>query len=130
MKKPGRAALKPSHKPVLVFLVKCLVLWGAALLVVSRFSFIDDGGVDLTIWTLQRAFGLLGQHVERVGSSISAAGTSIEIVSDCSPHMPFLIYAAVILAFPSTWRQRLLGLVFGAVVIHLFNTLRIMSLIW
>jgi exosortase/archaeosortase family protein len=44
--------------------------------------------------------------------------------------MPFLIFAGVVLAFPSTWRQRLVGLLFGALVIHAFNTLRIITLIW
>jgi len=65
-----------------------------------------------------------------VGSALSVGGANVEIVSDCSPHMPFLIFGAVILAFPSSWRRRLLGLVLGAVAIHLFNTLRIITLIW
>jgi exosortase/archaeosortase family protein len=64
-----------------------------------------------------------------MGSSLYVAGTSVQIVSDCSPHMPYLIYAAVVLAFPAPWRRRLTGLVAGAVVIHVFNTARILALI-
>ena len=64
-----------------------------------------------------------------MGSALYVANTSIAIVSDCSPHMPYLIYAAVVLAFPATWRQRLFGLVTGALVIHAFNTIRILVLI-
>ena len=33
------------------------------------------------------------------------------------------------LATPATWRQRLIGLLLGAVVIHLFNVLRILALV-
>ena len=130
MSKSGSRPVRRGHRPVVAFLLKCFLFWGVALLLVSRFSFIEEWGVNLTVHTLQLAFGLLGQGVARQGSSIQALGSSVQIVSDCSPHMPFLIYGAVILAFPSSWRQRLLGLLFGALVIHLFNTIRIITLIW
>jgi exosortase/archaeosortase family protein len=130
MKKPGKAATRADRKPVVMFLIKCLLYWGATLWLVSRFSFVENAGINLTIATLQRVMGALGQPIQRAGSAIYASGASIEIVSDCSPHMPFLIFAAVILAFPSSWRQRSLGLLFGAAVIHVFNTVRIMTLIW
>jgi exosortase/archaeosortase family protein len=115
---------------VWVFLLKCLVFWGIALLVVSRFSFVEEAGIGLTVATLQHTLGLLGQSVTRSGPALFTGGASVEIVADCSPHMPYLIFAAVILAFPSSWKQRALGLLFGAVVIHVFNTVRILTLIW
>jgi exosortase/archaeosortase family protein len=130
MKKVGKRATASSQRPGVVFLVKCLAYWASALLLVSRFSFVEEWGVNLTLFTLQKTMGLFGQHIERAGSALYTRNASIEIVSECSPHMPFLIYAAVILAFPSTWKQRGVGLLFGGVVIHLFNTLRIMTLIW
>jgi exosortase/archaeosortase family protein len=130
MKKSGKHPQQPGHRPVLVFLIKCLIFWGVALFIVSRFSFVEEAGIRLTVATLQRAFALIGQKVERSGSALYTGDASVEIVSDCSPHMPFLIFAAVILAFPSSWKQRALGLLFGAIVIHLFNTIRIMTLIW
>lgn len=128
MKKPRRAA--SAHKPVLFFLVRCLAYWGIALLVVSKIPAVEEAGIDLTLRTLQGVLALFQQRVERHGSALFAGGTSVEIVSECSPHMPYLIFAAVVLAFPATWRQRLIGLVLGALVIHIFNTIRILTLIW
>ena len=128
MKTPRR--LGSSHKSVLLFLVRCFAYWGLALWGVGRFKQIEEWGTGLTLATLQIAFRAVGQQVHRVGSTLSVGGANVEIVSDCSPHMPFLIFGAVILAFPSSWRRRLLGLVLGAVAIHLFNTLRIITLIW
>ena len=130
MKKPAKRSAPSSRRLVVAFLLRCLVYWGLTLWLVSRFTVIEETGINLTVGTLQLAFGAIGQKVVRAGSALSTGGSSVEIVSDCSPHMPFLIFAGVILAFPSTWRQRLIGLVFGAVIIHLFNTLRIMALIW
>jgi len=119
-----------NNRPVIVFLVKCLVFWGVALLLVSRVPAVENAGIRLTIASLQGVFGLLGQAVMRQGDAIYALGTSVQIVADCSPHMPFLIFAAVILAFPSSWRQRGLGLLLGAIAIHVFNVIRIVTLIW
>lgn len=120
----------PNRRPVLMFLLRCLVYWGLALLVVSRVPAVEEAGVNFTLGTLQLVYGAFGRNVVRHGSSLSVGGAGIEIVSECSPHMAFLIFAAVILAFPSTWRQRLVGLALGAIVIHLFNTVRIVTLIW
>lgn len=110
--------------------MKCLLFWAAALLLVSRVPQVEHAGVNLTLSTLQAVMGVFHQKVDRMGSTLFAAGTSVEIVSECSPHMPYLIFAAVVLAFPATWRQRLLGLLLGAVVIYVFNTVRIISLIY
>ncbi len=120
----------PSRPPVVMFLVRCVLYWGAMLWAVSRVPAVERTGIALTVGTLQLAFGALGQTITRSGNALYTRGASVEIVSDCSPHLPFLIYAAVVLAFPAGWRQRLLGIAFGAVVIHLFNTVRIMTLIW
>lgn len=113
-----------------MFLVRCVLYWCAMLWLVSRVPAVERTGIAWTVSTLQAAFGLLGQSIERLGNSLHTRGASVEIVSDCSPHLPFLIFAAVVLAFPAGWRQRALGILFGAVVIHLFNTIRIMTLIW
>jgi len=121
--------VKSVNRPVVVFLLKCLVFWAVALLLVSRVPVVERAGIELTVASLQGACKVVNQEVQRHGNAIFAVGTSVEIVSDCSPHMPYLIFAAVILAFPSSWKQRLLGLLFGAVVIHVFNVVRIITLI-
>src|SRR5262245_62781127 len=127
----ARAArsIASARRVVFAFLLRCLAYWGAALLLVSRVPAIDEAGVRLTLGTLQGLFGLMHIPVDRSGSALFVGGTSVEIVSDCSPHMPYLMFAAVVLAFPTTWRRRLVGLLVGAVVIHVFNTIRIAALI-
>ena len=118
-----------ARRAVLGFMLRCLAYWAAALALVSRVPAVDRAGISLTVSTLQFVLGLFRQPVQRVGNALFVAHTNVEIVSDCSPHMPYLIYAAVVLAFPATWRQRGWGLVAGAIVIHAFNTTRILALI-
>jgi exosortase/archaeosortase family protein len=130
MKTRHKRSGSPTRRPVVVFLIKCVVYWAAALLVVTRVPAIEEGGIRLTLGTLQLVMGAFGTQVRRMQSSLFVAGTGVEIVSECSPHMPFLIFAGVILAFPATWRQRAIGLLLGAATIHAFNTIRIMTLVW
>ena len=129
MRSDRRRTVGPGN-PVALFLLKCLAYWTVALWLVARLPWVEEWGVGLTLGTLQQVLGVLHQPVTRTGSALSTAGASVEIVSDCSPHMPFLIFAAVVLAFPASWRQRAIGLALGAVIIHTFNTVRILTLIW
>src|SRR2546422_1855845 len=125
---PGRPATV-ARGAVLGFLLRCLVYWGAALALVSRFPQVERAGVSLTVVTLQLVLWMFRLPVQRFGSGLSVGGASVQIVADCSPHMPYLIYAAVVLAFPASWRQRLIGLVAGAVVVHALHTPRLPTLI-
>src|SRR5438046_10041834 len=99
--KPPRM-LGSSHKSVLLFLVRCLAYWALALWGVARFKQIEEWGTGLTLATLQIAFRAVGQQVHRVGSTLSVGGANVEMVSDCSTHMPILIFGAVILGFSSS----------------------------
>ena len=122
-------AAASAHKAVFTFLGRCIAYWVAALLLVSRVPAVENAGIWITVHTVQLVLGVFGIPLHRIGAALFVGGARIEIVSDCSPHMPYLIYAAVVLAFPARWRDRLIGLAVGAVVIHVFNTIRIFALI-
>ena len=117
------------HRAVVGFLVRCILYWGIGLFLVSRVPAIESTGIEITVATVEKAFAWTGQTVARTGNSLMAGSASVSIVGDCSPHIPYLIFAAVVLAFPSTWRQRGIVLVAGAILIHVFNTLRSIALI-
>jgi exosortase/archaeosortase family protein len=129
MKSKASRGAPGSRRAVVLFLGRCIVYWGLALWAVSRLPGVDRTGIALTIRTLQVVLRLFHVPVERMGAALYVGGASVEIVADCSPHMPYLLFAAVVLAFPATWRQRLAGIVVGAIVIHAFNTIRILALI-
>jgi exosortase/archaeosortase family protein len=129
MAQPRRQPTGSPRAAILGFLLRCVAYWSVALFAVSRLPVIEETGIRLTLGTLQLAYRAIGQDVVRSGNLLIAGGTSVSIVSDCSPHVPFLIFAAVVLAFPTSWRQRALGIVAGGLVIHVFNTIRIMALI-
>ncbi len=53
----------------------------------------------------------------------------VEIISECTGLFEMAIYAACVLAFPTSWRSRSLGLLFGIPAIYAFNILRIICLL-
>jgi len=71
---------------------------------------------------------LLGQHVIVNGVVLTAGNHAVSIQNGCNGIEAVVFLIAAILAFPATWRQRLLGLVASVVVIQLLNLARVITL--
>ncbi len=71
---------------------------------------------------------LLGQHVAVSGVVLTAGSHAVSIQNGCNGIEAVVFLIAAILAFPATWRQRLLGLVASVVVIQLLNLARVVTL--
>jgi exosortase/archaeosortase family protein len=125
--RPSARSVQRRASPLRIVAV-CLAWWTATLWLVSRVPQVEAAGVTLTIATVRGLLRLTGLPVTLVGHVLSVRGIGFEIAPDCSPHLPFLVFAGGVLAAPATWRQKALGLVLGAVLIHAFNTLRILAL--
>ena len=63
-----------------------------------------------------------------IQSQVSGFGVAIE--AGCNAVEACIVLAAAILAFPSPWRHKMLGLVMGMIVVQAFNILRIISLFY
>ena len=55
-------------------------------------------------------------------------GFAVSIEAGCNGVEAMLIYFAAVLAFPASWRSRLLGVVLGFVAIQLVNLVRVVAL--
>lgn len=117
-----------SH-PLTRFVVLCVLYWAAALAAVSLVPALESASIEVTLATVHALFATVGIEVSRAGDTLLAGGTGVRIVSDCSPHMAWLLFAGAVLAFPAPWPRRLVGLVAGLAAIHLFNVIRIAGLI-
>jgi exosortase H (IPTLxxWG-CTERM-specific) len=63
------------------------------------------------------------------GTYIQFGSFGVEIISECTGLFEVAIYTACVLAFPTSWRKRGLGLLFGIPAIYAFNILRILCLL-
>jgi len=70
----------------------------------------------------------LGQHVTVSGVILAAGSHAVSIQNGCNGIEAVVFLIAAILAFPATWRQRLIGLVAAIALIQLLNLVRVVTL--
>jgi len=63
------------------------------------------------------------------GTTIQFGTFGVSIISECTGLFEMVIYSSCVLAFPTSWRNRGLGLLFGIPTIYAFNVLRILCLL-
>ena len=71
---------------------------------------------------------LLGQHGQATGLHVSSSICNFRIIGECTAYYPLSIFVAAVLAFPSPWRRRILGVLLGVPVMLLINQVRLISL--
>lgn len=59
-----------------------------------------------------------------------SSGTAVAIAPGCNGVEAMIVLAAAVLAFPASWKQKLIGLAIGIVAIQALNIVRIISLFY
>jgi len=62
------------------------------------------------------------------GQVLSSPRFAVTIYNGCNGLEAILVFVAGVLAFPASWRARLLGVVLGVVAVQLLNIVRVVSL--
>jgi exosortase H (IPTLxxWG-CTERM-specific) len=89
-----------------------------------RFRYVNE----CNSWLCGALLRGIGIHADRSGTSLALPGGGLEIVSECSGIHAFILFAAAVLAFPTTWGARLRGLAAGLPFLFAVNVLRLVSL--
>ncbi|HEY3173504.1 MAG TPA: exosortase H [Thermoanaerobaculia bacterium] len=77
-----------------------------------------------------RILNSLGERAEVVGTEIRSSSFGVNIENGCNGVETALLFGAAVLAFPASWKRRLLGLLAGFVAIQVLNLLRVITLFW
>jgi exosortase/archaeosortase family protein len=112
------------------FILRLLLAWGAAWALVALVPSIQAATVTATAWSFARALAAVRLEVAQSGSSVEAAGVSLEIVPECTPLVPILLLIGAIAAYPASLRARAAGLALGAAGLWAFNLLRLVTLLF
>lgn len=72
---------------------------------------------------------LLGLECRLDGNALVLAGKTFTVAESCTGSFVFFLVAAVILAFPASWKEKLCGLGGGFVTVFLLNLLRTLSIV-
>jgi archaeosortase B (VPXXXP-CTERM-specific) len=124
---------RPLANPTWRFLVLFAVYLGAAgaLLPILLRTFPAINQL-LVRTTAAIEYALLVPFTDRTSlanTTVHFGAFGVEIIAECTGLFEIVIYAACVLAFPTSWRNRGLGLLFGIPTIYAFNILRIICLL-
>jgi exosortase H (IPTLxxWG-CTERM-specific) len=73
---------------------------------------------------------VIGEPITVNGTAISGGGFGVNIENGCNGIETALLFVSAVLAFPATWRSRLLGAAAGLAAIQVINLVRVVSLFW
>lgn len=122
-----------GKRPVFEF-VGFFVIFMASFYYISTRSIVDKRVIPNYMRFNARAsaavLNLLGEGASVHGTSVSSPRYSVDIRHGCDAIEPSALFIAAVLAFPSTLRSKLPGLVAGTVVLALINLVRIVSLFY
>jgi archaeosortase B (VPXXXP-CTERM-specific) len=95
----------------------------------SELAFAFRGLETLTARLQVQVLGLLTDDVSHAGRLVVFRDQPGLIIEECTGLSEMLIFAATVLAFPTRFRNKLVGLAFGLPLIYAFNVLRISALL-
>lgn len=119
------------YRRELGFLILFVLILGASFTLIS-WNPVNDRVIEPFTAAIARAGGatlnLLGQQTTMNGTVIRSERFAVNIRNGCNGVEAMLIYFAAVLAFPATWKSRLLGVGLGFVAIQLVNLVRVVAL--
>ena len=83
---------------------------------------------DLTAGVLGFILSVFGLDVVTNGSTVRLDGFGMEIVDERTGIYEMLVYAAAVLAFPTTIRKKVIGIALGTPLLAVLNMARLISL--
>jgi len=124
---------KPPQLSIKRFALSYLVLMGAFFLLIGLKPIQDI--IDLNgcysrgvVILTSKILLLLGIPTTCQGSVIRLPSIALDVRFGCNGLEAIMIYAVAVIAFPSSWKKKLMGILGGFVVIQAINILRIVSL--
>jgi len=72
---------------------------------------------------------LVSDEAKLSGNFVQLGSFSVQIIAECTGIFEALIFLAAVLAYPTSWAKKLVGIGLGVPVLYAFNVLRILVLL-
>lgn len=135
-KKKREKKVKASHDISLKrFVIIYLILMGiffSAIGFTPLQKIIDINGLYTigVVVVTSKFLGILSLPYTYHGSIINLPSISLDVKFGCNGLEAVMIYTVAVIAFPSTWKKKLTGILAGFVIIQIINILRIIGLVY
>lgn len=120
-----------QYRQEITFLAIFLLVLGGGFTVLS-INWVNDHLVEPFtggIATISAAvLNVLGQGITQNGTVLTGSRFAVNIRNGCNGVEALIIFVAAVLAFPATWRSRVIGLALGTLAIQVINLVRVVAL--
>jgi archaeosortase B (VPXXXP-CTERM-specific) len=132
-KKQTRTSWWRRLHPAVLFIVLFVVLLLVFSVVYAAISAVFNDQMILFMAATARLVGsvlsLGGMEISLQGRFISAPNIAIEIIEECTGIYEIVIFIAAALAYPASRREKLIGVIGGAIVLYSLNIVRMVLLV-
>jgi exosortase/archaeosortase family protein len=116
------------------FMAIYLILTGVFFLLISLEPVrrvVDVNGLytGFVVLVISKILFLLGIPVEYKGHVLELSSFALDIRFGCNGLEAVIIYSVAVLSFPTVWKKRVLGILFGFIGIQVVNLLRVVLLV-
>ncbi len=119
----------PTLRFLLFFIVLVAVLGTAYAFVTVQFADQTQTFARATASITGSILGIFSGSVTCTDRYVSFSGFRVEIIDECTGLLEMVIFLAAVLAFPTTWRKKLIGIAGGLPAIYVFNVMRMIFLL-
>ncbi len=119
----------PAYRFIALFLPYLGAVSLAYPLAVKHFNWIIQAFIRATATIEYLIFHFISGDARLDGKMVWYGQFVVKIIDECTGLYEMLIFSAAVLAFPTSWAKRGLGLLMGCPLIYLFNVVSIAGLI-
>jgi len=119
---------KEAIKYVALFISFCFAFYLVYYFLTVRGSMVMVQLRNVTAQILGAIFSLTGAEVMVKGAMVSINGFGLEIIDECTAVYSSIVYCSCVLAYPTTLKNKGLGIAFGVPSLYAINVLRLIVL--
>ena len=119
---------KEALKYVALFLVFCVAFYLVYYFLTISGSAIMIHLKSITAHILGAIFSLVGADVVVQGENVTINGFPMQIIDECTAVFSSIVYCACVLAYPTTLKNKGIGIAFGVPLLYAINILRLVVL--
>lgn len=119
----------PAYRFVMLFLPFLVIVAVAYPELVRRHNPIIQSFILWTAKIEYWIFSLVSETTTLNKKLVVFDGFAVSIIDECTGIYEMLIFSAAVLAFPTSWKKKAVGLLLGNPAIYVFNVVRIAMLI-
>ncbi|HEY8156977.1 MAG TPA: archaeosortase/exosortase family protein [Myxococcota bacterium] len=124
------AASNPAYRFVGLFALYLLIFSLGYPWVTKRWIGAVEWATTGTAVIEHALLSLVSDDASIKGNLVELGPFSVLIIEECTGIFEALIFLAAVLAYPTGWVDKLIGIGLGVPILYLFNVLRILVLLW